>query len=169
MKIILHMGSHGGKFFSDMNNFVLTSTLKVIWDEFHHGCLHASSLLQYSMINHHGFTKGKSCQKLDHLPQQNSIICWHGKSSGYCLPGLQQNVWHCLPQPSPWQNGKVQTGWVACEMVLSLLQQWKWLGSWAACTRTLLAETEVWSSHSMLFRTGVLCPVLVPTIQKRHG
>jgi len=49
--------------FSDVNNFgLISTTLKIMQDEFHCGCLHASRPLQYSMISHHRFTKGKSCQ-----------------------------------------------------------------------------------------------------------
>lgn len=57
------MGWYRGRIFSDLNNFVLNSTtLKVRWEEFHRGCLHASSLMQYSMTGHHKSTRGKSWQ-----------------------------------------------------------------------------------------------------------
>lgn len=45
---------------------------------------------------------------LDHLLQQNSILCQHERST--CLLGLQQIIQHHFPQPFPGKSVKAQLG-----------------------------------------------------------
>jgi len=53
------------------------------------------------------FTKGTSHQtNLITFHKKMTSACWHRKSSGCCLAGLQWSVCHCFPQPTPGQNGK---------------------------------------------------------------
>ena len=68
----------------------------------------------------HEFTKGKSCQTGLITFYNKVTFCPYGVSSGCCLPGLQLSIQHCFSQPPPRQTGKIQTGWVVCEMARKL-------------------------------------------------
>lgn len=72
---------------------------------------------------------GKSQQ---HLPKANHVtLTWpppttnnssfqHRDSNRYSLPGRQQSVWRCFPQPCPGQTSKAQAGpWSV-----------RWVGDW---------------------------------------
>lgn len=61
------------------------------------------------------------------LDQPDELLWWNeqpdgwGESSRYCLPGLQQGLWHCHPEES--QTSCWCVGWMSSKV------DWNWLNS----------------------------------------
>lgn len=102
------MDPHGGKIFSNRNNFCFTSTaLKIMWDEFHHGCFHSA----------HCSTASSATSDLPN--KSYAIVTWSPPTTKFCLLLTwgeqwlfyhgQQSIPRWLPQSSSRQTGKTQT------------------------------------------------------------